>query len=639
MDKRISSPFSQALYAVEVLTDRIKNLGRTDEHGHAGARAREMERDQEDSYRLLSWRNSIHEPSRNIALHGERGEGAEEQDEEEENTGNREEQEDEDVHSELPPPYDTDEPISPTSPTSPISLTHLPRRPKRFHLDLLLLTIVVLGIGIGGVFFIIFPFPTTIPPFICLLTILVGWVTITWLRTIYYSLVSYQIIREKSEPTYHRQSSCISSSSSSKVYFNKFGTTKRTILLSSTFFLIYLAYLGLIVPQEEVPPLNTHGNEKYFIAANLHDSEDILPSWSAELVKLIDHLGHNNVYVSIYESNSHDSTKSLLSSLNQTLSDRGVTRRIITAQDDKHWWPYNTSPERIGYLANARNKALEPIQSTDESMRLSEYQDFTKIIFLNDVFFTWKSIVRLIATKVEGQDEYDQVCALDFGTSGLYDTWASRDICGTPLRPFWPYVKDQVTIEKIEKEEPFEVSSCWNGAVVFKAGPFLYKAPVEESIEPENPALEGEYHLMKRGWKMVDDPTYPNSVFSPALTLPIQFRTSNISACDHSECFLIGYDLHRLYDSVERPPRIYMNPTVKLAYEKNWFVWHNKVLRVPVIQWWLENWSRGYPFYFVDWIWEKAGRRRDYCTWSALAPHLPERCPSLPGPQNKHWDE
>ncbi|WWC66738.1 uncharacterized protein I206_100643 [Kwoniella pini CBS 10737] len=616
MDKRISSPFSQALYAVEVLTDRIKNLGRLDERQNV------EERNQEDSYRLLSWRNSIHEPHRDVINNEEVQER---------------EEDDVDGHSELPPPYDTDLSLSPTSPTSPTSLNNPIKHSRRFHLDLLLITIILLGIGIGGVLFIIFPFPTTIPAFLCLLTILVGWVTITWLRTIYYSLVSYQIIREKSDTLHHRHPS--TSSCSSKLYFNKFGTTKRTILLSSTFFLLYLAYLGLIVPQEELPRLNTNGNEKYFIAANLHDSQDILPSWSTELVKLIDHLGNDNVFVSIYESNSHDSTKTLLSSLNQTLFDKGVGRRIITAQDDKHWWPYSTSPERIGYLASARNKALEPIQSTDPSIRLDGYAGFTKVIFLNDVYFTWKSLVRLIATKVEGQDEYDQVCALDFGASGLYDTWASRDICGTPLRPFWPYIKDPVTIEKLEEEEPFEVSSCWNGAVVFKSGPFLYKPPTEEMIEPENPALEGEYQMIKRGWKMVDNPTYPNSVFSPTLTLPIQFRTSNISACDHSECFLIGYDLHRLYDSVERPPRIYMNPTVKLAYEKKWFVWHNKVLRVPVIQWWLENWSRGYPFYFVDWIWEKAGRRRDYCTWSALSPHLPDRCPPLPGAQAKHWDE
>ncbi|WWC86000.1 uncharacterized protein L201_000871 [Kwoniella dendrophila CBS 6074] len=625
MDKRISSPFSQALYAVEVLTERIKSLSRN------GSVAGDSDQDQgEDSYRLLSWRNSLHEPLRN-----------------------RTSDDGENHSEESPPPYEDDDSptVTPISPNFPLdnndtnnhggnSRSGCRRRRFRFGLDLWIITIILIAIGNLGVWFLIFPFPTTIPAFISLMIILIGWTNLTWIKTLYHTSILLKKIDENSFEDKKRIAS--------RRYFDKFSTTKRTILLSSTCFLLYLCYLGLIIPEEQIPPVRLNQYhygvpEKYFIAANLHDNEDILPTWSSELVKLVNYLGNDNVFISIYESNSHDSTKKMLSNLNSTLAEMGVGKSIITEQDDKHWWPYSTSPERIGYLANARNKALLPIQSSDPLVRLGNYQDFTKIIFLNDVFFNYKSILNLINTN---DGNYDQACALDFGTSGLYDTWASRDICGIPLRPFWPYVKDQVTISKLQKEEPFEVSSCWNGAVVFKSDPFLYKpsnnqedAVEEESMFEDNGFSQGGKHLGKRGWKMVDDPTYTNSVFSPALTLPIQFRTSNISACDHSECFLIGYDLHRLYDTVERPPMIYMNPNVKLAYEKNWFVWHNKVLRIPVIQWWLENWSRGYPFYFVDWIWENAGRRRDYCTWSALSIHLPERCPALPGAVNKQWDQ
>ncbi|WVQ62475.1 uncharacterized protein L199_000615 [Kwoniella botswanensis] len=606
MDKRTSSPFSQALYAVEVLTDRIKSLGlRVSESD----RDRAESQNEEDGYRLLSWRNSIHETTSPANI--EVPDGVEIEEEE----------------NESPPPYDIDSPISPTSPGFP---TSSPTSQKtRFRLDYLLITIILLAVGSTITLFIIFPFPTTIPAFVGLFTILLGWTLTTWFKVMYH-LSNIFKSREKT-------------SNRTKNFFNRFSTTKRTILATSTLFILFLSCLGFCPPKEQDVPIRPVQGEKYFVAANLHNSQDILPGWSSELIKMINYLGSDNVFVSIYESNSQDSTKSLLSSLNDTLLEMGVGRSIVTEQDDRHWWPYNTSPERIGYLANARNKALKPIQSSDPEIRLKGFNEFTKIIFLNDVYWTWESMVRLINTKIEGRDEYDQVCAMDFGTSGLYDTWASRDICGTPLRPFWPYVKDETTIDRLRKEEPFEVSSCWNGAVVFKAGPFLYTPQEEVRVdEAEMIDLEQSHdgrHLAKRGWKMVDNPTYPNSVFSPSLTLPIQFRTSNISACDHSECFLIGYDLHRLYDTVDRPPRIYMNPAVKLAYERNWFVWHNTVLRIPVIQWWLENWSRGYPFYFVDWIWEKAGRRRDYCTWSALAVHLPERCPALPGATDKNWDQ
>ncbi len=81
--------------------------------------------------------------------------------------------------------------------------------------------------------------------------------------------------------------------------------------------------------------------------------------------------------------------------------------------------------------------------------------------------------------------------------------------------------------------------------------------------------------------------TYPNSRMSPTLTLPLKFRESGVEACDHSECFLFSYDLHRLYPTPERPPRIIMNPDVRLAYKTNWWKWHNGVLRIPVVEWWL----------------------------------------------------
>ena len=107
-------------------------------------------------------------------------------------------------------------------------------------------------------------------------------------------------------------------------------------------------------------------------------------------------------------------------------------------EDDRRWWPYDTSPERIQYLAQARNKVLEPLQSVDPAVRLDNYQEFDKLIFINDVLFQWEDIVRLIATKVrkddngddneEGKrerddeyaDEYDMACGTDFGTSGVF---------------------------------------------------------------------------------------------------------------------------------------------------------------------------------------------------------------------------
>lgn len=150
--------------------------------------------------------------------------------------------------------------------------------------------------------------------------------------------------------------------------------------------------------------------------------------------------------------------------------------------------------------------------------------------------------------------------------------------------------------------------------------------------------------------------TYPGSVSSPPLSTPLKFRSTGIEACDHSECFLFSYDLHRIHNTPERPPRILINPSVKTAYQRHWYRWHNTVLRIPMISWWhsespsqfssssgcvligsLEHWSRGYPLMIVDFLWEFGGRRRDYCTWAGL--NIPDRCPKLPGAWDMSWNE
>jgi len=127
------------------------------------------------------------------------------------------------------------------------------------------------------------------------------------------------------------------------------------------------------------------------------------------------------VFLSIYESNSWDGTQAFLQGFNQTLSNLNVDHRILSVDNDPGAeWPYGTSPERIQFLAHARNMALEPLQSPNDSIRLPDWQTFTKVIFLNDIHFRWQDIVNLIGTRVVGKEdeEYDLACAMDFGSSG-----------------------------------------------------------------------------------------------------------------------------------------------------------------------------------------------------------------------------
>ena len=72
----------------------------------------------------------------------------------------------------------------------------------------------------------------------------------------------------------------------------------------------------------------------------------------------------------------------------------------------------------------------------------------------------------------------------------------ARDICGAPLRAFWPFAYDKLTQEAVQKEQPFEVAACWNGAVVIDAKPLLF---------PDNSTIAIPSNLTARGWKSVDD--------------------------------------------------------------------------------------------------------------------------------------
>lgn len=162
------------------------------------------------------------------------------------------------------------------------------------------------------------------------------------------------------------------------------------------------------------------------------------------------------------------------------------------------------------------------------------------------------------------------------------------------MHPRWPFVADRLSQQAVRDVKPFPVSSCWNGAVVFNSAPFLFG-----SNSPDTPSTTR--NLWRRGWRRLmmvcslpltccpDTDESASDGFaqsSPPVELPLQFRPSNIEACDHSEAFLPSYDLHRLYADIEARPRILMNPAVQVAYVDKWYHWNNVILRYPIVKWW-----------------------------------------------------
>jgi hypothetical protein len=164
---------------------------------------------------------------------------------------------------------------------------------------------------------------------------------------------------------------------------------------------------------KEVPPFRN--DEKIFVASIHWTDEAVLRSnWAPAVAELARTIGPENVFVSIYESGSFDQTKEVLQLLDEDLEQSKIPRKIIldetTHKDEVEKPPAETGwlrmpktmeyrqnwtgwftlekgtwvPRRIPYLADLRNRVMEPLQE----MRREEGKVFERVLWLNDVVFT-----------------------------------------------------------------------------------------------------------------------------------------------------------------------------------------------------------------------------------------------------------
>ncbi|KAL8670806.1 MAG: hypothetical protein Q9168_004667 [Polycauliona sp. 1 TL-2023] len=178
----------------------------------------------------------------------------------------------------------------------------------------------------------------------------------------------------------------------------------RSILLAIT---IYLTLDLFFRAQWTYPNLQTTrsakdltGTRSVYIASSQWNSAKILqPHWIPNLLQTVKELRAANidVFVSIYENGSWDSTKSTLEELRQTLAAEGIGHNI-TLDDKSHAYiiahnneltsgwihtAYGTEMRRIPYLANVRNEALKPLHGMTAAGKT-----FDKLLFINDVVFS-----------------------------------------------------------------------------------------------------------------------------------------------------------------------------------------------------------------------------------------------------------
>ncbi|VDB99758.1 unnamed protein product [Peniophora sp. CBMAI 1063] len=231
-----------------------------------------------------------------------------------------------------------------------------------------------------------------------------------------------------------------------------------------------------------------------FLAMNLHDNEEVLPTFFQEIPKLLDFLGPERVFISIYENGSSDRTPRLLRHFDELLKEMGAPHRIITEgtarasdKEDGH---------RINFLAAVRNIAMEPLYSGSAAALLPDGGPFDDVLWINDVFHCTADVLEVLYQR--RVQSATQACALDWGVWGdqvIYDRWVLRPMSGSVLYDYNEIVdwfsseytreeqlahlpqlltdeRDGPTRERIQSALPTQVFSCWNGATAFDASVF-----------------------------------------------------------------------------------------------------------------------------------------------------------------------
>jgi hypothetical protein len=99
---------------------------------------------------------------------------------------------------------------------------------------------------------------------------------------------------------------------------------KRCTLSLAIFLLLYVIFTPILWPSYLRRPAHYSGKnergEKVFIAANIVDEELIRGEWGQRITELVELLGEDNVYLSVYENDSGEKTKNALQGLKEKVN-------------------------------------------------------------------------------------------------------------------------------------------------------------------------------------------------------------------------------------------------------------------------------------------------------------------------------
>ncbi|KAB5546820.1 glycosyltransferase family 69 protein [Coniochaeta sp. 2T2.1] len=166
--------------------------------------------------------------------------------------------------------------------------------------------------------------------------------------------------------------------------------------------------------------------------------------------------------------------------------------------------PLEGEGRRFSKLAALRNLALRPLQDDRD-----RYRNAT-VIFINDVAICMEDILELVHQRLLLQS--DMVCAMDWIYGGseqpiFYDSYISRTLIGDLFFNIPPetasysfahdlFWNDPVSRARFDAHQPFQVFSCWNGAVAFTATPVVEgKVAFRAALDDEGECFQAEPQL------------------------------------------------------------------------------------------------------------------------------------------------
>ncbi|KAL8796927.1 MAG: hypothetical protein Q9182_007274, partial [Xanthomendoza sp. 2 TL-2023] len=225
---------------------------------------------------------------------------------------------------------------------------------------------------------------------------------------------------------------------------------------------------------------------KYFFALDLYQCATLLPRLLGPIVETIRFLGPQSCALSVVEGRSDDGTFEVLLLLREEIERMGAQYLLQTNEVN----PTTEGDDRIKALAELRNQALQPLIDLHAGLE-------TTVVFINDVAICMEDILELIYQR--HRQNADMTCAMDWTYVGpdptFYDVWIARGMnrdsffnippdgnWNSAWNLFW---NNPEASAKLNAGKPFQVFSCWNGAVTFTAQPI-----VEQKIKFRNSSAQ-----------------------------------------------------------------------------------------------------------------------------------------------------